>query len=91
MVLLGNVSMIHVGSPCVIPRNISKLRKDTHKKDLTKLSLSVQLSLMFVPLKLRPNLGVIHDKTKCVLVLQSKNPETKLALIMHGKRLNDTQ
>jgi len=33
--------MIHIGSPCVIP---SKLRKDTHKKDLTKLSLSVHLS-----------------------------------------------
>jgi len=45
----GHVSMIHVASPRVIPRNWSKLRKDTHRKDLTKLSLSVHLSLMFVP------------------------------------------
>jgi len=90
---VGNVSMIHVCSPCVIPRNWSKLRKDTHKKDLTKLksqcsSISNVCSPAEVPAakRLQSNLGVIHDKTKCVWCCKTestKNPGTKLALISY--------
>jgi len=39
----GPAGQCVLGSPCVIPRNLSKLIKDT-QKDLTKLSFSVHLS-----------------------------------------------
>ena len=94
MVLLDNVSMIHVRRLTLCNSKKLEQAKKCHTQERLDeaqsqcSSISNVCSPNEVPAakRLRSNLGVIHDKTKCVWCCKAestKNPGTRLAIISY--------